>query len=339
MLRRPRPAPKKSRANSPFAVLVLVPHVSRPKRDITGVLLLDKPLGLSSNAALTRAKILFEAAKAGHTGTLDPAASGLLPVCFGEATKYAGYLLNAGKTYEAVIQLGVTTSTGDAEGEVLSRQAVAVTPEAVQGALSRFTGPITQIPPMHSALKCQGRRLYELARAGLEVTRAPRQVTIYALNLTELNGDLLTIRAACSKGTYIRVLAEDIGQALGCGAHLAALRRTRVADFDLVAAIGLEDLGELPLAQRGARLLAPDCLLGHLPRLDVSGEEAIRLLHGNWVDAPALAAAGEVRLYGTAGEFLGVGALEPGRQLTPRRMMSSQDTVPTMGPDAEHISG
>lgn len=204
-----------------------------PRRDVHGVLLLDKPIGWSSNDALIRAKRLLWAKKAGHTGTLDPLATGLLPLCFGEATKFSQDLLDADKTYETVVRLGIRTSTADAEGEVLSERPVSVTPEQLQAAIARFVGEIDQVPPMHSALKKDGKPLYEYARAGQTVERAARRVTIYAIDLlaTDLQSaePTITLRVSCSKGTYIRTLGEDIGEALGCGGHLVALRRTQVA--------------------------------------------------------------------------------------------------------------
>ncbi|MGB8148513.1 MAG: tRNA pseudouridine(55) synthase TruB, partial [Azonexus sp.] len=220
-------------------------QVKKTWKQVDGVLLLDKPLGLTSNDALQKARRLFSAAKGGHTGTLDPLATGLLPLCFGEATKFSADLLDADKTYEAVLKLGVTTDSGDAEGAVTGTVAVDVAESAILSVLPRFIGNIQQIPPMHSALKRNGRPLYELARQGIEVERAPRAVTIHAIDCLVIAGDMLTLRVACSKGTYIRVLAADIGQALGCGAHLAALRRTAVGDLDLAGAVTLAELEAL----------------------------------------------------------------------------------------------
>ena len=198
--------------------------MGKPRGDrVNGVLLLDKPVGVTSNRALQMARRLMNAQKAGHTGTLDPLASGLLPVMLGEATKFSADLLDADKSYRATVQLGVTTTTGDAEGEVMERRPVALEPGAIDEVLARFAGAIEQVPPMHSALKRDGRPLYELARAGVEVERAPRSVRIHGLRLVEQSGDTLVVDVDCSKGTYVRVLAEDIGKALGCGAHLAAL--------------------------------------------------------------------------------------------------------------------
>ena len=214
----------------------------RTWKQVDGVLLLDKPLGMTSNDALQKARRLFSAAKGGHTGTLDPLATGLLPLCFGEATKFSADLLDADKTYEAVLKLGVTTDSGDAEGQVTSTATVDVNKAQIAEVLPQFVGDIQQIPPMHSALKRNGRPLYELARKGIEVEREPRAVTIFAIDCLDFSGDLLTLRVACSKGTYIRVLAADIGKALGCGAHLAALRRTVVGDIRLEKTVTLAEL-------------------------------------------------------------------------------------------------
>src|SRR5512145_1232425 len=202
--------------------------MAKPRGErVDGVLLLDKPVGVTSNRALQTARRLLNARKAGHTGTLDPMASGLLPVMLGEATKFSADLLDADKSYRATVRLGVTTTTGDGEGEVIERRPVALAPGDVEAALQRLTGAIEQVPPMHSALKREGRPLYELARAGIEVERAPRPVRIDRLQVVERADDALVLDVDCSKGTYVRVLAEDLGRALGCGAHLAALRRTR----------------------------------------------------------------------------------------------------------------
>ena len=216
--------------------MTATPRARVQRRPVHGVLLLDKSLGLSSNQALQKAKWLLRAEKAGHTGTLDPLATGVLPLCFGAATKFSGLHLDADKTYEATLQLGVTTTTGDAEGEVIERRAVpAITPEQLEAVRQRFLGRITQVPPMHSALKKDGKALYEYARAGIEVERAPREVAIHALNLALAQVDqaqaAIKIEVTCSKGTYIRTLGEDIGQALGCGGHLTRLRRTATGPF------------------------------------------------------------------------------------------------------------
>lgn len=288
-------------------------------KQVDGVLLLDKPLGLTSNDALQKARRLFSAAKGGHTGTLDPLATGLLPLCFGEATKFSADLLDADKTYEAVLKLGVTTDTGDAEGAVTGTVAVDAAESAILSVLPRFVGDIRQIPPMHSALKRDGRPLYELARQGIEVERAPRAVTVHAIDCLGFAGGLLTLRVACSKGTYIRVLAADIGQALGCGAHLTALRRTRVGDLDLAGAVTLAELEALDEAERAGCLQPVDALLRNLPVVSVAGEAAERFRHGNPVDLqPGL--GGKIRVYAD-GRLIGVA--EPGSdgRLWPKRLV------------------
>ena len=218
------------------SLVEIILQVKRIKRSITGVLLLDKPFGISSNAALQQVKRLYQAAKAGHTGNLDPIATGLLPICLGEATKFSQYLLDANKTYKARFKLGQTTSTGDSEGDVLTSQPVNVTLAQVENVLHRFVGKISQVPPMYSALKHQGKALYTYARAGVEIERPAREVTIYSLHLDEFNGDELVVTVACSKGTYVRVLAEDIGAALGCGAYMSELRRTEIGEFNILHA-------------------------------------------------------------------------------------------------------
>lgn len=293
-----------------------------PRRKVDGVLLLDKPTGMTSNAALQKARWLFNAAKAGHTGTLDPLATGLLPLCFGEATKFAGELLDAGKTYLATVRLGVVTDTADAEGRVLATHPVTVGEADVRVLLPRFTGEISQVPPMHSALKRDGVPLYELARQGIEVERAPRRVTIHALELSNWADDRFDLTVECSKGTYVRTLAADIGMALGCGAHLAALRRTRVGTLDLANAVTLERIGTTPAEARDGLLLPPDALLADLPRADLSTLEAARLLHGQpvrWNGVPSC----HSRLYGPQG-FIGMGELADDGWLKPKRLIVAE---------------
>ena len=291
----------------------------RAWKQVDGVLLLDKPIGLTSNDALQKARRLFSAAKGGHTGTLDPLATGLLPLCFGEATKFSADLLDADKTYEAELKLGVTTDSGDAEGEIIATAAVDVAESDISRVLPQFTGDIEQIPPMHSALKRNGRPLYELARKGIEVEREPRAVTIYAIDLLNFAGDRLTLRVACSKGTYIRVLAADIGKALGCGAHLAGLRRTVVGDLDLARSVTLAELEALDEAGRAEHLQPVDALLHSLPVVMLEGEHAERFRHGNPVDLAA-GLAGKIRVYADD-RLIGVG--EPGAdgRLWPKRLV------------------
>jgi len=297
--------------------------VARARRGdpVDGVLLLDKPSGITSNHALQKARRLLGAAKAGHTGTLDPLASGLLPLTFGEATKYSADLLDADKAYEARLQLGVRTTTADAEGEVLERRPVAVTREQFDKLLKHFTGSIAQVPPMHSALKRDGRALYEYAREGVEVERAPRQVRIERLDVVQWDEDQPEVAVDCSKGTYVRVLAEDIGAALGCGAHLAALRRVRVGTLTLDAAVTLEQLEQMPVEQRRACLLPVDALISALPRVDLGDLQARRFCHGNAIDAAG--PTGRCRVYGPDHRLLGTADLDEHGLLSPRRLIAT----------------
>ncbi len=278
-------------------------------QDVDGVLLLDKPLGPSSNHAMQQARRLMKARKAGHGGTLDPLASGLLPVCFGEATKFSASLLDADKTYVATVRLGEKTTTGDAEGEVLEARPVNVTFEQIQAVVAQFRGAITQCPPMYSALKHQGRPLYELARQGIEVERVSRQVTIHRLDVIACNAPLLEIEVDCSKGTYIRTLAEDMGAALGCGAHLAALRRTRIGPLSLQQAVTLD---QLQSAENPLNCLLPiDSVLASWPALALPSDLAKRLLQGQRlakgsVVQPEHCVGKRCRLY-SDGRFIGIG--------------------------------
>jgi tRNA pseudouridine55 synthase len=303
--------------------------VKPPRRDVHGVLLLDKPIGWSSNDALVRAKRLLWAKKAGHTGTLDPLATGLLPLCFGEATKFSQDLLEADKTYETIVRLGIRTSTADAEGEVLSERPVSVTPQQLQAAVARFVGEIDQVPPMHSALKKDGKPLYEYARAGQTVERAARRVTIHAIDVlaTDLEAaePTVTLRVSCSKGTYIRTLGEDIGEALGCGAHLVALRRTRVGDLTLDGAVTLEALDAATEDTRTTLLAPVDALLQTLPRVELDAEDSRRFLHGQRLPLQlTLPNADHVRVYGVrdgaVASLLGV-AVWRGGVLRPERLV------------------
>ena len=273
---------------------------------IHGVLLLDKPVGRTSNAALQAAKRLFRSRKAGHGGTLDPLASGLLPVLFGEATKFAHGALDADKEYLPTVCLGVATDTGDAEGKVIQRKDVSVSDQALQTALRHFRGEIEQVPPMHSALRCEGRRLYELARAGRTVERKPRVVTISGLELLSRSGNTVELQVRCSKGTYIRTLAEDLGKTLGCGAHLAALRRTAVGRLRVEDAATLDELEAADESRRRRFLLPPDALLDHLPEVRLGSDDEWRVRRGQSA-RDAGAALGACRLYGVGGEFLGLG--------------------------------
>ncbi len=291
------------------------------RRPLDGVLLFDKPLELSSNIALQKVRRLFQAEKAGHTGTLDPLATGLLPICFGEATKFSNALLESDKTYRALIQLGQITTTGDAEGEITSTCAVKLEPAQVSAALRNFMGQIEQVPPMHSAIKYQGKPLYEYIRKGVTVERKSRSVTIYELILERFAGDELEITVRCSKGTYIRTLAEDIGQSLGCGAHLRGLRRTAIGRFRLEGAHTLAQLEAMTMPQRDACLMPLDNLLQELPALELDAAQMIRIAQGQRLVIETVLPDCKVRLVG-AGRFIGVGNLE-GQQLAPVRLLSS----------------
>jgi tRNA pseudouridine55 synthase len=297
--------------------------VARARRGdpVDGVLLLDKPSGITSNAALQTARRLLAAAKAGHTGTLDPMASGLLALTFGEATKFSGDLLEARKTYAARLDLGVVTSTGDADGVVLERRAVAVSRERLLEVLAGLTGTIAQVPPMVSALKRDGRPLYAYAREGRELERAPRQVTIHRLELQSFDGACARVEVECSKGTYVRVLAEDAGRLLGCGACLGALRRTRVGALDLADAITLEHLQELAPPGRRALLLPLDALIGTLPRVQLDASLADRFLHGQRLKLGVVQPPGRVRVLGPQARLLGVAHLDEAGLLAPQRLV------------------
>jgi tRNA pseudouridine55 synthase len=314
--------------------------VQRPRiqrRAVHGVLLLDKPLGLSSNDALQKAKRLFRAEKAGHTGTLDPLATGLLPLCFGAATKFSQVSLDADKRYLATLQLGITTTTADAEGDVIEQREVAVTRAQLEAACAQFTGLIRQTPPMHSALKRDGKPLYEYARAGIEVEREARAVTIHAIDIVAADNpgehDRWTVDVRCSKGTYIRTLAEDIGRALGCGAHLAALRRTGSGALTLDSALTLDALADMNEAERDAALLDADALLADWPVLRLGTEDAGRFLSGvrrrlDLPDAPRL------RVYGPEPRaFLGGGHITGG-ELISTRLLSPLEVQGLLTPQA-----
>jgi len=292
---------------------------------VDGVLLLDKPQAISSNAALRTAQRLFGASKAGHTGTLDPLATGLLPVCFGEATKFSQVLLHAEKTYLARVLLGLTTSTGDLEGEVTGRAPVAADRSAVEAVLQHFIGEIMQIPPMYSAIKKDGQPLYKLARAGRAMPRTPRKVVVSNLSILGLSGPEIELLVTCSKGTYIRVLAEDIGRELGCGGCLSALRRTAVGRFTVdEGAVTLQQLEALTPQRRAALLLPSDTLVASLPRFDLDAEQVRRIMRGQALDEVAGLAPGLTRIYGPEREFLGLAeAMDRGRMVA-RRLRSQE---------------
>ena len=297
----------------------------RERRPIDGVLLLDKSVGVSSNHALQRVKHLYRAERAGHTGTLDPLASGLLPITLGEGTKYSGYLLDADKAYRAVLRLGERTATGDAEGEVVEARPVAVTRAQLDAAIARFTGAIEQVPPMYSALKRDGRPLYELARQGITVERAARSVVISRIEIVSIDLPAVTIDVDCSKGTYIRTLGEDIGEVLGCGAHLTALRRTRTGAARIEDSVSLERLQQVAPADLDAILVPMDRFLAHFERIDLDATQTGALMNGQPVRTDHGVAPGMVRIYAPDGRFLGLGELDAKGELQPRRLIR---TVP-----------
>ncbi len=297
-------------------------------RGVTGILLLDKPLELTSNDALQRVKRAYQAAKAGHTGSLDPLATGLLPCCLGEATKFSAFLLDADKRYRVRVRLGVTTTTADAEGEVTATRPVEGIDESlIRDALSGFVGTIDQLPPMHSAVKHQGQRLYKLARQGLEVERTPRQVQIFALDLLAVELPEIEIDVHCSKGTYVRTLAEDIGRVLGCGGHVSGLRRTAVGPYveSSMPFVGLDWVesraAEGDLQSLDAALLPLDSALGHWPSVRLSADAAFYLQQGQAVLIPRAPTEGLVRLYDPSNRFVGVGSILEDGRVQPKRLI------------------
>jgi len=296
-----------------------------PEPQPHGVLLLDKPAGYSSTQALARAKRILQARKAGHTGTLDPFATGLLPLVFGEATKFARFLIDARKTYEATLRLGVETTTGDTEGIEVARVPVSVDERMIDEVLASFMGVRDQTPPMYSAVRIAGRRLYELAREGLEVERAARRIEISHLARESFAGDQLVVDVSCSKGTYVRTLAVDIGRALGCGAYLTALRRTSVGAFSLDQAATLEALEAGGTEAGRERLLPLEVLVADLPRRHCEAGEALRFTQGQQI-AGDPAVGPEVAIYGPDGRFLGVATAACGR-LVPTRLLATAEAV------------
>jgi tRNA pseudouridine55 synthase len=296
-------------------------------RSVNGVLLLDKPVGVTSNNALQQVRRIYQARKAGHTGNLDAPASGLLPLCFGEATKVSTFLLNAPKSYRAAFQLGITTTTGDSTGQVRRRRRVSeLSKEEIISVLALFTGVIDQVPPMHSAIKHQGQPLYKLAREGIVVERKARAVEIYALDLVSWDRDLLEVTVRCSKGTYIRTLAEDIGERLGSGAHVLSLRRLGVGPLRIEEAVTLEEVKRLG-AQDQERLqgvLRPlDSAVLNQPGIHLSEEAAFYLCRGQAVMVPHAPSTGLVRLYDRVHEFLGIGQVLADGRVAPLRLVSS----------------
>ncbi|OLU17709.1 tRNA pseudouridine(55) synthase TruB [Pseudomonas sp. PA1(2017)] len=302
-------------------------QVKRIRRKVDGIILLDKPKGFSSNAALQKVRWLLNAEKAGHTGSLDPLATGVLPLCFGEATKFSQYLLDADKGYETVMQLGVTTTTADAEGEVIERREVNVDASDIEALLPRFRGDISQVPPMYSALKRDGQPLYKLARAGEVVEREARSVTIARLELLSSVADKASLAVDCSKGTYIRTLVEDIGHLLGCGAHVAELRRTKAGPFDLSQSVSLDEL--LQAHEEGGNeavdrfLLPVDSGLEHWPLLSFSEHSSFYWLQGQPVRAADAPKFGMVRVQDHNGRFIGIGEVSEDGRIAPRRLIRS----------------
>jgi len=297
----------------------------RVKRNINGVLLLDKSLGFSSNQALQKVKWLFQAAKAGHTGTLDPLATGLLPICLGEATKFAQYVTDADKTYIATVKFGATTTTGDAEGEVIATSDVRFTRAQLESACQSFLGEISQVPPMYSALKFEGKALYEYAREGVDIERQSRLVTIADITITHFEVDVAEITVKCSKGTYIRTLAEDIGNALGSGAHLIGLRRIETAGYELADAITIDQveqkIKDTPVEALQSLLLPIDSAIVHLPALTLNDDAAHYLMQGQAVWVSGKIPNGEMRLFDENSRFLGLGFLQEDGKIAPKRLM------------------
>ena len=303
----------------------------RVKRNINGVLLLDKPLGFSSNQALQKVKWLFQAAKAGHTGTLDPLATGLLPICLGEATKFAQYVTDADKTYIAIVKFGETTTTGDAEGQVLAKHPVDFDLKKLRTVCDEFLGEISQVPPMYSALKFEGKALYEYAREGVNIERQARLVTIASIQIDSFANEVAVLTVSCSKGTYIRTLAEDIGHQLGCGAHLIGLRRTETAGYLIKDAITLEAL-ELLVKETAvdalAELLLPmDTAIAYLPKVLLNPDAAHYLMQGQAVWQSGDIPQGELRLYDDHNQFLGLGVLQEDGKIAPKRLMRDPNAV------------
>lgn len=288
------------------------------------MLLLDKPEGCSSNQALQKAKFLLNARKAGHTGSLDPIATGLLPLCFGETTKISNLFLNADKTYQVEIKLGVTTETGDREGNIVEKNKVGVHQERLEEVLAGYRGEFKQVPPMYSALKRNGQPLYKLARKGIEVEREARPVCVYSLDLDQFKQDLLRLTVSCSRGFYIRTLAEDIGRDLGCGGHVQSLRRTQVGDFVVEQAVTLEQLGAIVSPEQRENLLLPtDRGLAHLPELRIPENLARYIKLGQSVRTTQGSSPGLVRLYGESSGFLGLGEITEDYRLSPKRLFNS----------------
>ncbi len=297
----------------------------RSGRAVNGILLLDKPLGISSNRALQQAKNIFKAAKAGHTGSLDPLATGVLPVCFGEATKVSAFLLDADKRYRVKIKLGETTTTADSEGDVLQTRSFDSVQQAdITAAVNEFTGTQQQLPPMYSAVKHNGQRLYKLAREGKEVERNPREITIFSLEQISFDLPFLELDVHCSKGTYVRTLAEDIGEFLSCGAHVVALRRTAVGGFcgEPVTMQQLEQVAQQGFDGLDRLLLPMDEALPDWPRIDLSSDLEFYVRQGQPVMVPKAPANGYMRLYGAQQNFIGIGFIQDDGRVAPKRLIA-----------------
>jgi tRNA pseudouridine55 synthase len=292
------------------------------KRKVDGVLLLDKPAGLTSNAALQMAKRLYRAEKAGHTGTLDPFATGLLPLCLGEATKFSQFLLDADKVYLAELRLGIRTSSGDLDGEVIATRPVDVPEATLRRALEAFRGEIEQVPPMHSALKHQGRPLYEFARKGIEIERPARRVVVRELTLEAFSGAACTLRVHSGKGFYVRALADDLGEALGCGAHLVGLRRMAAGGFTIADAVTLPELEVMAEPARDALLMPADGLIAALPELALDEESTWQISHGQAIWMPRLRVGTLYRIYAPDEAFLGVAEVNEDGKLAPKRLIA-----------------
>jgi tRNA pseudouridine55 synthase len=297
----------------------------QPKGDpVNGMLLLDKPSGVTSNGALQRVKSLMNAQKAGHTGSLDPIATGLLPLCFGEATKVSSFFLNADKSYWTRVHLGAITTTGDREGEIIEQRPVSASQDSIEAAMREFRGVIQQTPPMFSAIKRNGQPLYKLARQGIEVERKPREVEVYDLRLTGMELPYIDLEISCSRGFYVRSLATDLGEALGCGGHVEDLRRTAVGTMELSSAVTIDHLEELETAQERRKFLVPaDEGLAHLPRIDLSVDATFYLVRGQSVRAGHLPSEGWVRIYSSDTGFLGLGEVTDDGKVAPKRLFKS----------------
>ena len=300
--------------------------MSKNRDDVSGLLLLDKPKGLTSNQALQDVKYLLNAKKAGHTGSLDPLATGLLPLCFGEATKLSSYLLDSDKTYLATFKLGENTNTYDSEGEIIQTRSVDVSEQHLIASMENFVGILHQIPPMYSALKKDGKPLYELARQGIEVTREARRMELHRFELIDYNQEHVDVLISCSSGFYVRSLAHDLGEALGCGAHVSALRRTTAGDLSVDNAISIEQLKEMSQPSERQVLLEPaDQILNHFQALELNKYQVERLFQGQSIPQNGLPANGLVRLYlESTDQFLGVGLIIQGHSIKPKRLINPQ---------------